>query len=87
MAQNPRHPRQPQAGESGAIELFAKRLAAVRREQGWSQREASIKVDVTEQTINNWERGHGLPSYAALYRLCEATNISADWWLGRSNRR
>lgn len=76
-----------QAGGGDAIEGFAKRFALVRKELGWSQRRAALAVDVTEQTIHNWERGHGFPSFAALYRLAEATGISSDWWLGLTKLR
>lgn len=68
-------------GDDGAQLMFAKRLRAWRIGNGWSQRQVAIATGLTEQTVLNWEQGRSLPSYDALRRLVEASDISADWWL------
>lgn len=79
------------AGSNGegmdAQQLFASRLRAWRMERGWSQRQVSLATGLTEQTVFNWEQGRSLPSYDGLAKLAKASGISADWWLGLTDRR
>lgn len=62
-------------------ELFAKRIRAWREAEALSRRELARRLEVTEQTLLNWENGR-LPSYEALRMLVRASGITGDYWLG-----
>jgi len=61
--------------------LFAKRFVDWREAQGQPRRVIAARLDVTEQTLLNWEAGR-VPSFDALARLVQASGISGDYWLG-----
>jgi transcriptional regulator with XRE-family HTH domain len=63
---------------------FTKRFGDWRTAQGMTRRELARAIDVTEQTLINWEKGT-VPSADALARLVRYSGISADWWLGISD--
>lgn len=74
-------------GRGDTKHAFAKRLREWREENGYSQRRVAIIAGITEQTVFNWEQGRSMPSYDALKKLVTASGISADWWLGLTERR
>lgn len=61
--------------------LFAKRFRKWREDQGVARRVIAARLEVTEQTLLNWEAGTA-PSFDALAKLATVSGISADWWLG-----
>lgn len=87
MARSPHTPPDDAGGRGDTPQVFAMRLRAWRLEQGYSQRRVALLADLTEQTVFNWEQGRSLPSYDALRKLAKASGISADWWLGLTDRR
>ncbi len=60
---------------------LAKRLKGLRKEQGLSQTELARKVDVSQPTIANWERGGHTPRPVALARIADALGTDATWLL------
>lgn len=55
------------------------RIKSLREQAGLTQRELSLIVGVTENTIANWESGRsGLDLIEKLIRLCEALNCSLN---------
>lgn len=57
---------------------LGEKLWRLREEKGMSQDELAEKLDVSRQTISNWERDKALPDAEKLKRLCEALGICAD---------
>ena len=49
-----------------------------RKKNGLSQEELGEKVDVTRQTISNWELGETSPNSDQLKALSQALNVSID---------
>ena len=49
-----------------------------RKKSGLSQEELGEKVDVTRQTISNWELGETSPNSDQLKALSQALNVSVD---------
>ena len=43
-------------------------------------------MNVTVQTISNWERSRRMPDADAMRNLCMIMNVSCDWLLGLSDR-
>ncbi len=63
---------------------FGVRLAAARREQGYTQEQLAARLGVTPQAISKWERGNGYPDMDLLLCVCEILDCSADYLLGRA---
>ena len=59
-------------------ELLGKRIKELREKRGYTQQQLAEKVDVTRQTISNWELGETSPNPDQLKLLSKALNISID---------
>jgi transcriptional regulator with XRE-family HTH domain len=57
---------------------FEERLAHVVRRIG-SNRKAAAVAGVVDNQIGKYLAGQAKPSFQAIARLCQATNISLDW--------
>ena len=53
-------------------------IAAMRKEQGLTQRQLAEMLDVSNRTISKWECGDGLPDLSNVLPLCDALGITAD---------
>lgn len=51
-----------------------------------TRRQLARDLEVTEQTLINWERGTQ-PTIEPLARLAAYSGISLDWWLGLTDSR
>jgi transcriptional regulator with XRE-family HTH domain len=57
---------------TGARTRNATLLRALRKAQGWSEREAAQRIGVTHATYRRWERGETWPDGGLRYRaLCQ----------------
>jgi transcriptional regulator with XRE-family HTH domain len=65
---------------------FGKRFGVWREQTGEPRRVIAQAINVTEQTLINWEQGTE-PSSAAVARLARYSGHSADWWLGLSTKK
>ncbi len=57
---------------------LGKNIYALRKEKGFSQEKLAEKVNVTRQTISNWESGETSPNSEQLILLSGALNKSID---------
>lgn len=53
-----------------------------RRKKGLTQFELGERLNVTSQTISNWERGISMPDPESICNICNVLNISSDELLG-----
>ena len=53
-------------------------IAALRKKNGFTQEELSVKLGITAQAISKWENGHALPETAMLPLLSETLACSID---------
>lgn len=60
------------AGEMG------KRIAYLRKTEGFTQMELAEPMDVSFQAVSNWERGQTMPDLTKLYELAGIFDISVD---------
>ena len=65
-------------------EILARRLLALRKERGYTQREVAIYSDITEQTYQNYERMTREPKLEVLVRIADVYHVSLDYLVGRS---
>ena len=54
------------------------KILELRKKHGLSQEELGEKIDVTRQTISNWELGETSPNPDQLKLLSKELNISID---------
>ena len=54
------------------------KILQLRKKNGLSQEQLGEKVDVTRQTISNWELGETAPNPEQLKKMSKAFNVSVD---------
>lgn len=59
------------------------RIYELRTLNGWSQVQLAQRLNITKQTVSNWENGNIQPSIEMLIRLSELFRVSTDYLLGR----
>ncbi|MCH5172014.1 MAG: helix-turn-helix transcriptional regulator [Erysipelotrichales bacterium] len=57
---------------------FNERLIRLRKEKGYSQEELGNLINVTRQTISNWELGISTPELEKIVSLADVFNITTD---------
>ena len=58
--------------------MLGENILKLRKKQGISQEELAEKIDVTRQTISNWELGETMPNPEQLKKLSNIFNVSVD---------
>lgn len=62
--------------------MLSKRINELRLSFGWTQVQLAEKLNITKQTVSNWENDNIQPSIEMLIRLTKILNVSADYLLG-----
>ena len=62
--------------------MLGARNKELRKEFGLSQVELAIRMEVTKQTISNWENENIQPSVDMLVGLANVFNVTTDYLLG-----
>ena len=62
--------------------LLGTRIKELRKEFGLSQVELAAQMEVTKQTISNWENENIQPSIDMLVGLANVFNVTTDYLLG-----
>ena len=57
---------------------LGKKILELRKKKGFSQEELGERINVTRQTISNWELGETSPNPEQLKLLSKELNISID---------
>lgn len=68
-------------------EVFGQRLRLLRKEKNVTQTEIGDLLGITQTQVGDMERGNSATSMARLWLLCEYFHVSADYFLGRSDKR
>lgn len=55
-----------------------KRIAALRKQKGWSQVELAERLNVSDKAVSKWENG-GMPSIDLFPQLARVFNVSIDY--------
>lgn len=58
--------------------MLGEKLVKLRKEKNLSQEQLAEKIDVTRQTISNWELNETSPNAEQLIKLAKEFNISID---------
>ncbi len=67
--------------------MLSKNIRAARTARGMSQVELARRLNVTKQSVSNWENDNIQPSVDMLKRLSEVLETSADCLLGIDDRK
>lgn len=65
--------------------MLGTRIYEIRKNMGWSQVDLAKKLNITKQTISNWENDNIQPSIEMLIRLAKLFGVSTDYLLGLSD--
>ena len=53
-------------------------IAALRKEQGLTQRQLAEELGISDKTVSKWETGKGLPEVSLMLPLCQCLGISVN---------
>lgn len=67
--------------------MFGKRIKELRTSLGINQIEFGKRLNVTKQSVSNWENGNIQPSIDMLRNIASVYSVSADYLLGLSPMR
>ena len=62
--------------------MLSKNIYDMRVSFGWTQVQLAHKLNVTKQTVSNWENDNIQPSIDMLVKLSKIFNTSTDYLLG-----
>lgn len=62
--------------------MFANRIKELRVSMGLNQVDFAKKLNVTKQSVSNWENGNIQPSIDMLIKIATVFSVSADYLLG-----
>lgn len=63
---------------------IGQRLKQARLAKGMTQPELGAKLALSKTNLSHWENGVHMPDLEQFTGLCDATEVSADWVLGRA---
>lgn len=63
--------------------MLGNRIKEIRLAFGWSQVELARRLNISKQTVSNWENDNIQPSVEMLIHLSEVFRVSTDFLLGR----
>ncbi len=66
--------------------MFNERIKELRLSLHLNQVEFGKLLNVTKQSVCNWENSNIMPSIDMLARICTVLSVSADWLLGLDKR-
>ena len=65
--------------------MLGQRINELRTARGWSQVQLAEKLNVSKQTVSNWENENIQPSIEMLVRVARLFHVSTDYLLGLDN--
>lgn len=65
--------------------MLGQRINELRIALGWSQVQLAEKLNISKQTVSNWENENIQPSIEMLVRIAKLFHVSTDYLLGLDN--
>ena len=62
--------------------MLSEKIYELRIAFGWTQVQLAQKLNITKQTVSNWENDNIQPSIDMLIKLSKVFNVSTDYMLG-----
>ena len=66
---------------------FSEALSNLRRDKGFSQREAAADLGVSQALLSHYENGAREPKLEFVVKACDYYSVTADYLLGRSDEK
>ena len=66
---------------------FSRTLSLLRQEKGVSQRKAAAELGISQALLSHYEKGAREPGLDFVVRACNYYGVTADYLLGRSDRK
>lgn len=60
---------------------FCEKLAELRRENGYSQEQLALRLNVSRQAVSRWEAGVSMPELSKILQLSEIFMVTTDYLL------
>lgn len=67
--------------------MLNERIKKLRLARNWSQVDLAKKLNVTKQSVSNWENDNIQPSIEMLISISKTFSVSTDYLLGLDNRQ
>ena len=67
--------------------MLNERIKKLRLSRNWSQVDLAKKLNVTKQSVSNWENDNIQPSIEMLISIAQTFSTSTDYLLGLDNRQ
>ena len=61
--------------------IFADKLIALRKKEGWSQEELAQQLNVSRQSVSKWEGAQSVPDLDKIVQLSRIFGVSTDYSL------
>ena len=61
--------------------ILAEKIMKLRKQQGWSQEDLAIRLNVSRQSVSKWESGASIPDLNIILQLSELYSVSTDFLL------
>lgn len=58
--------------------LVGRFIAEERKRKGYTQKQLSEKLGISDKTVSKWERGNGFPEVSLLLPLCNELDITVN---------
>ena len=65
--------------------MLGQQINELRIAMGWSQVQLAEKLNISKQTVSNWENDNIQPSIEMLVRISKLFHVSTDYLLGLSD--
>lgn len=65
--------------------MLGQRINELRLAFGWNQVQLAEKLNISKQTVSNWENENIQPSIEMLVRIAKIFHVSTDYLLGLDN--
>ena len=67
--------------------MFGDQIKELRQAAGLSQVQLAAKLNVSKQSVSNWENNNIMPSIDMVIRISNTFSVSADYLLGLSSQQ
>lgn len=67
--------------------MLGKRLKQLRKEQGLTQEDLALYLNVSKQSVWGYENNSVQPSLDVIVKIADRFNVSLDYLLGRTDKK
>ena len=65
--------------------MLSESIKALRQAHNWTQVDLAKKLNVSKQSVSNWENDNIQPSIEQLVKIADVFSVSTDYLLGREH--